>query len=188
MRNTFVRTGFLLAAFLCFTEGAHAVVLNVGDTARVDYSPGALGPGTPPFAFIALGFNFDASDAFGPNESLSYKVYAPDNTLLGEGSTDAGNSVYTSGLFAALTLSVFPSSPLGVTSFYATVTATLGSFDLTGGQADLYNFSGGVSQFASVGVVAAAVPEPGGWAMLALGFGGLSLARVLKRAEGRALN
>jgi hypothetical protein len=152
---------------------AQALVLNVGQSARVSYSPGAFGPGTPPFGFIALGFNFSTSDPFDNNESLTYNVYSPTNVLLGSGPFDAGSSVYTSGLFGALTVSVFPSPQLDSTSFYATVTntSTTGSFDLIGGQADLYNFSG-VSQFGSVGTVSA-VPELATWTLMALGFGAL---------------
>ena len=186
MRDIFVGA-VLVATAAGFSSSADAVVLNVGETARVNYSPGASGPGTTPFAFIALGFNFSTNDPFGPNEDLSYNVYAPDNTLIGSGSQAAGNSVYTSGLFGALTLSVFPSPQLDSTSFYATVTniGPTGTFDLLGGQADLYNFGGGNSQFASVGTV---VPELSTWTMMTIGMGGLGFgvhrARRLRASDG----
>jgi hypothetical protein len=121
--------------------------------------------------------NFSALQPFGPNESLDYAVYAPDNTLLGSGAFSSGDSAYTSGLLGALTLSVFPSPALDATNFYATVTSTAGSFDLIGGQADLYNFAGG-SQLGSIGAVVA-VPELRTWALFATGLGALGLLRNL---------
>ena len=184
--KTPLHAAWLVAAFSSFVPSAQAVVLTVGETARVDYAPGPSGPGTPAFSFIALGFNFGADDPFGSDKSLAYSVYAPNNTLIGSGAFNAGSSIYTSGLFAALTLSVFPSPALATTTFYATVTPTLGSFDLLGGQADLYNFSGGASQFGSVGT-ASAVPEPATWAMLALGFVGMGFAGRRRLDRRKAL-
>jgi hypothetical protein len=181
MAKKLVRSAFVVLALAGFCGTAHAIVLNVGETARVDYAPGSDGAGTPPFAFIKLGFNFSNADPFGPNESLSYQVYAQDGTPLGGGVASAGSSEYTSGLLGALTESVFPSPALASTSFYATVTSTGGSFDLLGGQADLYNFAGGASQFGSVGTVAAAVPEPSTWAMMLLGFTGVGAALHWRR-------
>ncbi len=183
--KTPLQIAWLVAAFSSVVPSAQAFVLTVGETARVDYGPGPSGPGTPAFSFIALGFNFGADDPFGPNESLAYSVYAANNTLIGSGTFNAGSSIYTSGLFAALTLSVFPSPALATTSFYATVTPTLGSFDLLGGQADLYNFAGGASQFGSVGT-ASAVPEPATWAMLALGFGAMGFGLRKRRQRRKA--
>lgn len=175
--------GIITAVIITVGSPASAVVLNVGDTARVNYAPGVFGAGTPPFAFISLGFNFSNANPFGPNETLSYSVFAPNNTLIGSGTASAGNSIYTSGLFAALTLSVFPSSPLNSTTFYATVTDTSGSFDLIGGQADLYNFAGGASEFGAVGTVVAAVPEPSTWAMLILGFAGVGFMAYRRKSK-----
>ena len=44
---------------------------------------------------------------------------------------------------------------------------TAGNFDLIGGQADLYNFAGGTSEFGTVGTVATTqVPEPSLWGMM----------------------
>ena len=184
-----IRTAIVALALAGVCGTAHAIVLNVGETARVNYAPGSDGAGTPPFAFIKLGFNVSNADPFGPNESLSYQVYAQDGTLLGGGVASAGSSEYTSGLLGALTESVFPSPALAGTSFYATVTSTGGSFDLLGGQADLYNFAGGASQFGSVGTVATAVPEPSTWAMMLLGFAGVGAAALGRRHHrGKAVS
>jgi hypothetical protein len=183
MKRTVSFSAFLVAMSLAFHGAANAAVLTVGQSAQVNYVPGPLGAGTPPFSFIAIGLDFGIDNPVGPNEALSYSIYTPTNTLVVSGSAAAGNSSYTSGLFGALTESVFPATALATTSFYVIVKDTQGSFDLTGGQADLYNFSGGTSELGALGTLASAVPESSTWAMMLLGFAGLGFMTYRRKSK-----
>ena len=103
----------------------------------------------------------------------------------------SGDSVFTSGLFGQLTQNAIPpfslATALTTQSFSALVTATSGSFDLIGATADFEHIieTSGPNQLGVSGTFAA-VPEPSTWAMMLLGFAGLSFAGYRKARQPRA--
>lgn len=173
---------------LQFVAPAHAVVLNMGDSAKIDFTPTTA---TAPFDFVVFNLMFSEANPFGPNEALSFSTTDGNGTtLVSPTSFPSGDSVYTSGLFGQLTQNAIQpfslATALTTLSFSLVVTATSGSFDLIGATADFQHvLTSGTNQFGVVGTFAA-VPEPSTWAMMALGFASLGfagLSRSRKRVE-----
>jgi hypothetical protein len=182
----FGRKNCILAAIaltIGLVSSAHAVVLNVGDMARINF---AATTGTPPYDFVTLGLDFSQTNPFGPNETLKFSTFDANNNPLVTTTVASGNAVYTSGLFGELTQNaIMPFSAttaLKTNSFYATVTDISGSFDLIGAEANFEHiFTSGTNQLGVQGTFASAVPEPSTWAMMILGFLGIGLLGYRRR-------
>jgi hypothetical protein len=175
-----------LAACFVFSTASQAMVLNMGESARIDFTATT---GTTPFDFVTFNLMFAAANPFGPNETLTYETFDGDNqTLLSTTAFSSGSSVYTSGLFGQLTRNaIVPfnlTTALTTQSFSVLVTASTGSFDLTGATADFEHIlTSGQNQLGVEGAFAT-VPEPSPWAMMLVGFAGLAFARY--RWSGKA--
>jgi hypothetical protein len=189
-RRRAMRSKLLMAALLVAlcsgNTGAHAVVLNVGDSAKINFAATTT---MAPFDFVDFNLMFSAANPFGTNETLSYQTFNANNVLLTSATVSSGSSVYTSGLFGQLTENAItgfnPATELTTNSFYAVITDVSGSFDLTGATADFEHiiYTTGTSQLGVSGTfVASAVPEPSTWAMLLLGFAGIGLITYRRRS------
>ena len=175
-KNVLASTLILVLASLGSVTTADAVVLNVGQSATINFV--STTP-NPPYDFVDFSLTFSSTNPFGPSEALSYSTFDSNNVLLTSASFPSGNSVFTSGLGGQLTQNAImpfnPGTMLTTGSFSLIVTAVSGSFELTGATANFEHviFSSGPSQLGVTGTFVVGVPEPATWAFMLLGFAGL---------------
>lgn len=178
----------LAGGLLAASSPANAVVLLQGQSATINFVGTT---GTPPYDFVPVNLMFSSENPFGTNETLSFSTFDANNSPLTSGVISSGSSIFTSGLGGQLTFNgVVPFSAgtaLTNNSLRAVITATTGSFDLTGATASFQHiFTSGTNQNGIAGtfVAASGVPEPGTWLMLLLGFG--IVGYTLRNAGSRA--
>jgi hypothetical protein len=181
-----LNTLLFAASVLCVNTNAQAIVLNVGDTARFNFTATTA---AAPFDFVDFHLMFSAANPFGTNETLSFQTFNANNVLLTSATVASGISVFTSGLFGQLTENAIvgfnPATELTTNSFSVVVKDVTGSFDLTGATADFEHiiFTSGTNSLGVVGTFAPAVPEPSTWAMMILGFAGISAMTYRRRKQ-----
>ena len=181
-RHRTIRRSALAAAALLGTIGlsapASAVTIIAGTTATINFQATT---GMAPWDLVSFTPSFSQDNPFGVEETLTFQTFDANGTLLSQGSFNSGRSVFTSGIGAGPRLTAvngFDASNanrLTTSMFSAVIGASRGSFELTGATADFQSvLAGGRTQNGVVGTFAApagAVPEPGTWAMMLLGFG-----------------